>query len=384
MIRRDFWLSRIEKAWESVPVVWLSGVRRVGKTTLARQIPEALFLNCDLPSTLRQLEDPERFLASVDARVVVFDEIHRLDDPSRLLKIAADEHSHLRVLATGSSSLAATLKFKDSLTGRKRHVHLLPVLYRELDAFHTRNLEKRLLQGGLPEPLLAESKDPEFFAEWLASYFSRDVQELFRVGKRREFLLLVNCLLRASGGMLEVNSLAKHCRLSRQTVMSYLEALQVTHVVTLINPYHGGGRQELLRQPKAYAFDTGFVTFARGWDSLRAEDRGDLWEHVVLETLLSHHGIDRIRYWRDKRKREVDFVVAGGRGQCDAVECKWSPGAFSPRGLAAFRNLHPVGANYMVSPQLEPPRLKRAADLDVVFTNLDDLVSGEARRVLER
>ena len=363
-------------------MVWLSGVRRVGKTTLAKQIPDALFLNCDLPSTMRQLEDPERFLASVEESVVVFDEIHRLEDPSRLLKIAADEFDNLRILATGSSTLAATLKFKDSLTGRKRPVHLLPALHGELASFGVRSLEKRLLHGGLPEPLLADQKDHEFFSEWLDSYFSRDVQELFRVAKRREFLLLVQSLLRASGGLLEVTSLAKHCQLTRPTVTSYLEALQVTHLIALIRPFHGGGRQELLRQPKAYGFDTGFVTYARGWDSLRAEDCGDLWEHVVLETLIARHGLDRVFFWRDKQKREVDFVIPEGRGRCVAIECKWRADAFSPRGVAAFRKLHPEGANYVVTPEPGRPYLRRVADLDIVFCSLADFDSGDAERLV--
>lgn len=375
-------MRRIDRAWQRAPVVWLSGVRRVGKTTLAKQIPDALFLNCDLPSTMRQLEDPERFLASVEESVVVFDEIHRLEDPSRLLKIAADEFDNLRILATGSSTLAATLKFKDSLTGRKRPVHLLPALHGELASFGVRSLEKRLLHGGLPEPLLADQKDHEFFSEWLDSYFSRDVQELFRVAKRREFLLLVQSLLRASGGLLEVTSLAKHCQLTRPTVTSYLEALQVTHLIALIRPFHGGGRQELLRQPKAYGFDTGFVTYARGWDSLRAEDCGDLWEHVVLETLIARHGLDRVFFWRDKQKREVDFVIPEGRGRCVAIECKWRADAFSPRGVAAFRKLHPEGANYVVTPEPGRPYLRRVADLDIVFCSLADFDSGDAERLV--
>jgi len=147
VIKRTPWLERIDLAWQKASVVWLSGVRRIGKTTLARQISDSEVLNCDLPSTHRRLEDPERFLASFEGETVVFDEIHQLPDPSRLLKIAADEHPQLKVLAAGSSTLAATLKFKDSLTGRKRNIHLPPVTYGELPAFGVRNLEKRLLHG---------------------------------------------------------------------------------------------------------------------------------------------------------------------------------------------------------------------------------------------
>ena len=64
MIRRSLWLQWIQHAWALRSIVWLSGVRRVGKTTLTRMLPDAVYFNCDLPSTLRALEDPELFLDS--------------------------------------------------------------------------------------------------------------------------------------------------------------------------------------------------------------------------------------------------------------------------------------------------------------------------------
>ena len=370
MIERDYWINRIRLAWEKAPIVWLTGVRRVGKTTLARAIPDARFLNCDLPSTARLLDDPERFYASVSAGVVVFDEIHQLSDPSRLLKIGADEFPHLRILATGSSTLAATQKFRDSLTGRKRDVHLVPVLAREWDAFGVPDIRKRLLHGGLPEPLLADEKDPEFFAEWLDSFYARDIEELFNVGKRQGFLRLVESVLRQSGGLLEKGNLAKHCGLSRPTIGSYLDILEVTHVALLVRPYHAGGRQEFLRRPKAYGFDTGFVSHFCGWNELREQDCGVLWEHVVLETLLAHRGHRGVFYWRDKQRREVDFVIPGAGGPCDAIECKWDADKLSLRGLKAFRSSHSGGKNYIISPQLGDAYTRSADGLELTFCNL--------------
>lgn len=378
-IARPFWIERLHRSWEKAPIVWLTGVRRVGKTTLAQALPEALFLNCDLPSTTRRVADPERFYATVEAPIVVFDEIHQLPEPSRLLKIGADVFPHLRILATGSSTLAATRKFRDSLTGRKRTVHLLPVLHRELESFGVRDLERRLLRGGLPDALLASDLDPGLYSEWLDSYFARDIQELFRIDKRREFLKLVELILLASGGQTEISRLAKHAGLSRPTVMSYLEALQVTHVATLLRPFHGGGRREILRQPKVYGFDTGFVSFCRGWRTLRDEDRSLLFEHLVLETLLSRLDPRHLGYWRDKEQREVDFVVARGDGRCDAIECKWDPERFSPRSLAAFRALHPKGNNYVVSPRPGPPIDEDFDGLEVTVCSLEEWESLQGR-----
>jgi len=71
MIERKLWLQRVQQAWTQRSVVWLSGVRRVGKTTIARMLPDATYLNCDLPSSVRALEDPEQFKGGLYAWCVV-------------------------------------------------------------------------------------------------------------------------------------------------------------------------------------------------------------------------------------------------------------------------------------------------------------------------
>ncbi len=51
--------------------------------------------------------------------------MRRVENPSELLKIAADHFPGLRVLATGSSTLGARARFRHTLSGRKRHLHLV-------------------------------------------------------------------------------------------------------------------------------------------------------------------------------------------------------------------------------------------------------------------
>lgn len=93
IISRPFWLDRIESCWRKASIVWLSGVRRVGKTTLAETLEDAEFLNCDLPSSQQLLADPEAFYRSLGKSRLILDEVHQLPDPSRLLKIGADTFS---------------------------------------------------------------------------------------------------------------------------------------------------------------------------------------------------------------------------------------------------------------------------------------------------
>lgn len=374
MIDRPFWLERLEQAWREAPIVWLAGVRRSGKTTLAESLgaERSLYVNCDLPATEDRLRDPVLFFRQCDRPVVVLDEIHQLRDPSRVLKIAADVFPKLRVLATGSSTLAASRKFRDTLTGRKRLVHLVPALAGELGAFGA-NLEKRLYHGGLPPALLAAAKQPGFYREWLDSFFARDIQRLFAFRDINRFNALFEYVLRQSGGQLETSRTASALGISRPTVESHLQALQITQALTLVRPFHGGGQGEIVRQPKAYAFDTGFVSFARGWDPLRASDRGLLWEHLVVEAFQALRPGEPVFYWRDKAGREVDFVRARGRTAVDAYECKWDAGEFDATALNVFRDQYPRGDNYLVAPISGPSYKKQAKGLELTVIGLEGL-----------
>ncbi len=371
MIPRPFWVERIEQAWREAPIVWLAGVRRSGKTTLAQSLgaDRIQYVNCDLPVVADMVTDPELFFRNAERRIVVFDEIHQLRDPSRLLKIGADLFPSLRILATGSSTLAASEKFRDTLAGRKRLVRLTPVLWDELPAFSNVALLRRLYHGGLPQALLAEAKSPGFYREWLDSFFARDIQRLFAVRAPEKFTALVEYLFKQSGGIFEVARAAGALGISRPTVESYFRALEVTHAVTRLQPFHGGGRKELVKAPKVYAFDTGFVSFARGWDPLRLEDYGVLWEHVVLEYLQAHAHEWRLNYWRDAAGREIDFVIPRSRDRVDAIECKWDPAAFDAAPLKVFRSHYPRGTNYLISPVGTPGYKKTVAGLELYVGN---------------
>jgi hypothetical protein len=373
MIARPFWIQRIENAWTRAPIVWLTGVRRVGKTTLSKYWKDAVFFNCDLPRNRRLLDDPESVFKQIKQGIVILDEIHQTENPSEILKIAADEFPHLRILATGSSTLAATKKFKDSLTGRKRVVHLSPILATELPAFGINSLEQRLLLGGLPNRLTDKTPDPEFYSEWLDSFFARDIQELFRVGKRKEFLTLCELLLRQSGELCSITTMSKHSGVSRPTIMNYLEILETTHFIHQLRPFHQGGRREILAQPKIYAFDTGFICHFRSWGTLRPDDCGGLLEHLTLDLIRAYQPAQSIHYWRDRQQREIDFVLPDSDGSITAIECKWSRQRNGTRNLDAFRDNYPKGQNIIVTADPSVPFESKLGKHSVQICSISDL-----------
>jgi uncharacterized protein len=362
---RPHWLARIHNAWTERSVCWLQGVRRSGKTILASTLPNARVLDCERPSVRRELRDPEAFLADAAGQTLVLDEVHRLDDPAELLKLAADHHRDVRILATGSSTLSAREKFRDTLTGRKREVWLTPMTHQDVVAFGDNRLERRLANGGLPPHFLAAEAPDADVQEWVDAYWAKDVQELFRIEKRSAFTRLFDLLLADSGSIFEATRFARACEVSRQTVMNYLNVLDATFVMHVIRPFATNSSAEIVAAPRVYGFDTAFVAAAKGWSPLRRDDYGPLWEHVVLNEIHAATQRRDVHYWRTKSGHEVDFVRPGKRHAPMAIECKLSSSAFDPAGMRAFRDRYPAGRNVLVAADVQRPYTHRYDGLEV-------------------
>jgi hypothetical protein len=374
MVRRHFWLDLLEHAWQPRSVIWLSGVRRVGKTCLCQSLPNVEYFDCELPRVRRTLQDPESFLDSMRGRRIILDEIHRLSNPSEVLKIAADHYRTVRIIATGSSTLGASAKFRDTLAGRKRDIWLTPMCLRDLEDAKLSDVRRRLQRGGLPPFLLPETLPERDFQEWMDAFWAKDIQELFRLERRDSFLKFTEMMLGQSGGIFEATRFARACEVSRPTIANYLRVLEATLVAHVIRPFSTRRPNEIVAAPKVYGFDTGFVCYYRGWQELREDDLGVMWEHFVLNELMTRTQSRDVAYWRDKQGHEVDFVLAHLRKKPMAIECKWSADSFEPANLRAFRHHHPEGENVVVAQDVGRAFVRTFGDLRVRFESLDAFV----------
>ena len=370
MVKRSFWLKLVERQWARRSILWLRGVRRTGKTCLAQSLDRVEYFDCELPRVRRAMEDPEAFLAGLRRKRIVLDEVHRLPNPSELLKITADHFPDIRVLATGSSTLGASARFRDTLAGRKADVWLTPMIGADLKPFGDTDLPHRLLHGGLPPFFLSPELPEHDFQEWMDAYWAKDIQELFRLERRASFQRFVELLMTQSGGMFEATRFAAPCEVSRSTIQNYLAVLEATSVAIVVRPFSSRRSHEIIAAPKVYGFDTGFVCAHRGWTELRREDLGRLWEHFVLNEILARTQSSAVRYWRDKQGHEVDFIWAPRRGPLLAMECKWSARDFDPAGLQAFARNHPQARHLVVAMDAEPRFNRNYGGLAVEFTGL--------------
>ncbi len=384
LIQRPFWKKLIEEAWRERSIIWLMGVRRIGKTSLCRSFEDIEYFDCERPNVRLLLDDPEDFLKNQAGKRIVLDEIHRLDNPSEILKIAADHYPTVKIIATGSSTLGASAKFRDTLTGRKRQIWLTPMLLEEMTLFGKEDIRHRFLFGGFPS-FFEKQKLPDIdFLEWIDAYWAKDIQEVFSVGKKSSFQKFAELLFATSGGMFEATRFTAPCEASRATIVNYLNVLHETFVVNIVRPYSTHKPTEIVKAPKVYGFDTGFVCFTKGIHLLRSGDLGSLWEHCVLNELNGYLQTRDIHYWRDKRGYEIDFIVnSKPRSKPTAIECKFniSIDDLGPTNIGnigknfeAFRDLYSEGDNYVVASNIDVSFTRKYKGLVIHFVNTKKLI----------
>jgi predicted AAA+ superfamily ATPase len=177
-----------------------------------------------------------------------------------------------------------------------------------------------------------------------------------------------------SGGIFEASRFATPCEVSRTTISNYLAVLEATFIVHVVRPFSSHKPTEIISAPKVYAFDTGFMCYYRGWQGLRREDLGELWEHFVLNEIQGHLQARKVQYWRDKRGHEVDFILTDRRGIPTAVECKWSASEFEATNIKAFRRVYDKGDNFVVANDVKRPFFRDYEGVHVKFVGMGNLI----------
>lgn len=335
----------------------VSGPRQVGKTTACRAISDH-YLNWDNPDDRRVIvagpgkvaEAAKLDLLREKPPVVTFDELHKFPKWKSWLKGLFDSYGdRARFIVTGSSRLDVFKRGGDSLMGRYFLYRMHPWSVAEcattslpetpvrqpsaIDEDDWRALQDH---GGFPEPFL--KRDPRFTRRWRNlrhEQLSReDLREVTRVQDIGTMELMMRLLAERSGGQLVYAGLARETGVTIDTVKRWIDLLERLHYGFLVRPWFKNVTKALVKEPK---------WFLRDWSG--CEDAGARSETLVACHLLkavdgwNDLGLGRfeLRYLRDKRQREVDFLVVRDRKPWFLVEVKTADTSLSP-SLAHFQN----------------------------------------------
>jgi hypothetical protein len=316
----------------SEKMVFLSGPRQVGKTTLALQLAGATdlrhpaYLSWD---DVRARPGIRRGEMPPGQPRVILDEIHKYARWRGLVKGLYDTREPGQsFLVTGSARLDVYRRGGDSLHGRYHPYRLHPFSLTEVGG-HPAEVEALLRFGGFPEPFLrgADRHWRRWQRERLDRVVRDDVRDLERVREISLIELLIEALPSRVGSPLSVKNLREDLEVAQDTAERWLEILENLYVCFRIPPFGAPRIRAVKKERKLYL-----------WDWSAVPDPGPRFENLVASHLLKlcHFREDteghrmELRFLRDTDAREVDFVVIENRKPLFAVEVKTGERAVSP------------------------------------------------------
>lgn len=303
-------------------MVFVTGPRQVGKTTLARMLPDAGrgYLNWDVA------EDRERILRRElpPSELWIFDEVHKYRGWRNYLKGLCDGRPRgTRILVTGSARLEVYRFGGDSLQGRYHLLRLHPLSAAELDLATSRDLLDLLTLGGFPEPWFgaAQVEARRWARDYRAVLIREEIAGLERVRDLGTLELLMLRLPDLVGSPLSVNALREDLQVSHKTVAGWLSVFERLHAIFRLPPFGAPSLRAVKKEQKHYHLDWSIVPE----ESARFENLVAChllkWVHYRQDT----EGLDiELRYFRDTDGREVDFVIVDRGKPVLCVECEWS------------------------------------------------------------
>lgn len=318
MIDRDV-AETLRRALAQYPVLTLTGPRQSGKTTLLRHLfADYSYVSLERPDERAfALDDPVGFMDRFSGPVI-FDEVQQTPELFSYIQVRVDDDpAPGRFVLSGSQNFLLLSRVSQSLAGRARLAHLMPLSLRELNDNASHSWAERAVQGGYPR-IHDRGLDPgEWLAQYFQTYLQRDVRQITQIGDLEQFSRFVMLCAGRAGQLLNHASLANDCGVAQDTVRRWLSVLEASFVVFRLLPHHRRFNRRLTHSPKLYFVDAGLLCWLLG---IRSADqltthamRGLVFENLMISEALKaayHAGqVPRLHFWRDHRGNEVDLIV---------------------------------------------------------------------------
>jgi predicted AAA+ superfamily ATPase len=322
-----------ERLARGFPIVWLTGPRQSGKTTLAQHLrPDLPYVSLEQPDEREfAASDPRGFLARFPDGAIL-DEIQAAPElPSWIQGIVDASGQMGQFVLTGSQQPAIAQSIGQSLAGRVGRVELLPLSGAELIAADAMpdSLDDVMLMGGYPTLFDRDVAPADWFGNYVATYVERDVRQIAAIRDLDTFSRFLRMCAARSGQIMNMSALGSDVGVSSVTVKEWLSILRATYIIDFVEPYYANLTTRLTKQPKLVFVDVGLMAYLLGIrDASQIAGhplRGALFETWGVTEVLKawrNAGIDtRLAYLRDKQGAEIDLVFEDA-GKFAAVEFK--------------------------------------------------------------
>ncbi len=368
--------ARIIDLLNDFRIVYLTGPRQAGKSTLVKEIANeqgmGYYTLDDAALAASAGSDPHGLLASLP-KPLVLDEFQMAPQLIGAIKMVSDNANGQKgiFLLTGSSDIFRSAQVQEALPGHMARIELYPLSHAERHEAHAnaidwlisgtfehamlkpldrKELGDLLMEGGYPEAI---AKSPRSRSIWFASYIEGRLLKDFATmhhakgDYHTKLSALIRNLAGMTGNLIKYANIANDLSQDDKTVKRYMEILELMFIIRRIHPYmRNSAKRSVVGMPKLHFVDTGLACHLLGLkraDTLHTSQFfGGLVENFVFCELLKHATWSEedvnFYHYRDTARHELDLVIERSDGTVVGVEVKASmtvkPEDFS--GLSIF------------------------------------------------
>jgi predicted AAA+ superfamily ATPase len=322
---REKYLCELRSYLDLKQIVVLTGLRRVGKTTLMKLIIEELTIKGVPRNHILYVSLDDYLLHQNNILEIVneFRKIHKLKVEEKIYlfldEVTYKEDFHVQLkniydlqntkTFVASSSASMLRDKKASLTGRAITLEIKPLDLDEYLFFRGITIKKRDQQlyksyfleycrdGGLPENVLNPNR--EYLMNLVDDIIQKDITAFHSIKNHQIVRDYFTLLMERSGKQLSINKIGKILGISPDTSKRYLGFFESTYLIHLL-PRWGKTNQKLLSAKKIYASDLGIKYMFMG-----ERDLGSYFENYIYLLLRNK----KILYYLYENTIEIDFYT---------------------------------------------------------------------------
>lgn len=326
LVQRKLDFAHIGYLLKIFPVVAILGKRQCGKTTIAREFQHNHYFDLESPRDLAALDQPQLALEDLEGLVII-DEIQRKPDLFPLLRHLVDNISLQRYLILGSASRDLIRQSSETLAGRIGYFNLAGFC---IDDVGPGAIQRLWLRGGLPRSFLSASDEESavWRENYIATFLERDLPQLgisIPSNTLRRFWAMLG---HYHAQVINYSELARNFGISDMTARKYIDLLEGTFMLRLLQPWHANVGKRLVKRPKLYLADSGIfhslIGVGRREELMRHNKLGASWEGFALECVIRSIGKrnEEVFFWSTHSGAEVDLFWQH-QGKNWAVEFKY-------------------------------------------------------------
>jgi uncharacterized protein len=332
MIARDL-STKIKSLYTKFPVLFITGPRQSGKTTLLQFLfPKLPYVTLEDPDIMQlAINDARSFLQQFPKGVII-DEAQRVPQLFSYIQAIVDKDKKAKFILSGSQNFLLSKQISQSLAGRTGVLSLLPLSINELKKAKIKSTAwtEMAWKGFYPRLYDKKIKPLDFYSSYVRTYVERDVRLALNIIDLRAFNTFLKICAGRAGQMVNYAQMANDIGVSPNTVKGWISLLTSSYIVFELQPYFNSFNKRLVKSTKLYFHDTGLLCYLLGIQNHKEINthpfKGAIFENLIIselyKTKLNKGAEPNLYWWRDKTGNEIDCIILNAYNKIEAIETK--------------------------------------------------------------